>query len=161
MVKINFDKYDAGCRDNVWTWYIPNKNNTKDIKVIVEFPPVPIADSINEGQLKVKNIYFEEKENKDEEQKVFLTFRHTTGDTQNYVHMLVNKEDSKREDQELIKKAFWDKAEFDDSLWDYWISDTDIASVENKTDITEEEIKVLRKFGIIYACCTDFNKEEK
>lgn len=161
MVKINFDKYDAGCRDNVWTWYIPNKNNTKDIKVIVEFPPVPIADSINEGQLKVKNIYFEEKENKDEEQKVFLTFRHTTGDTQNYVHMLVNKEDSKREDQELIKKAFWDKAEFDDSLWDYWISDTDIASVENKTDITEEEIKVLRKFGIIYGCCTDFNKEEK
>jgi hypothetical protein len=64
MVKINFDKYDASCRDNVWTWYIPNKDNTKNIKVIVEFPPVPIADSINEGQLKVQNIYFEEKENK-------------------------------------------------------------------------------------------------
>ena len=56
MVKINFDKYDASCKDNVWTWYIPNKDNTKDIKVVVEFPLAPTIDP-----LKVEKIYFEEK----------------------------------------------------------------------------------------------------
>tara|TARA_B100000745_G_scaffold264061_1_gene188642 strand:+ start:707 stop:1186 length:480 start_codon:yes stop_codon:yes gene_type:complete len=54
MVKINFDKYDAGCINNIWTWYIPNKDNTKKIKVVVEFPPVPTKDP-----LKVVNIHFE------------------------------------------------------------------------------------------------------
>ena len=56
MVKINFDKYDASCVNNIWTWYIPNKDNTKKIKVIVEFPPAPTMDP-----LKVEKIYFEEK----------------------------------------------------------------------------------------------------
>lgn len=56
MVKINFDKYDASCLNNIWTWYIPNKDNTKKIKVIVEFPPAPTIDP-----LKVEKIYFEEK----------------------------------------------------------------------------------------------------
>ena len=56
MVKINFDKYDASCVNNIWTLYIPNKDNTKKIKVIVEFPPAPTMDP-----LKVEKIYFEEK----------------------------------------------------------------------------------------------------
>ena len=56
MVKINFDKYDASCLNNIWTWYIPNKDNTKKIKVVVEFPPSPTMDP-----LKVEKIYFEEK----------------------------------------------------------------------------------------------------
>ena len=29
-------------------------------------------------------------------------------------------------------------------------NDTDVASVESKADITEDEKKVLRKFGIVY-----------
>ena len=32
---------------------------------------------------------------------------------------------------------------------EYWIDDTDVTSIESKKDITEEEIKVLSKFGIV------------
>ena len=41
-------------------------------------------------------------------------------------------------------------ANFDKSMNEYWISDTDVASVESKEDISAEEIKVLQKFGIVY-----------
>jgi hypothetical protein len=59
MVKINFDKYDASCLNNIWTWYIPNKDNTKKIKVIVEFPKLQHND-FRVDPLKVEKIYFEE-----------------------------------------------------------------------------------------------------
>ena len=58
MVKINFDKYDASCLNNIWTWYIPNKDNTKKIKVIVEFPKLQHND-FRVDPLKVMNIHFE------------------------------------------------------------------------------------------------------
>ena len=58
MVKINFDKYDASCWNNIWTWYIPNKDNTKKIKVIVEFPKLQHND-FRVDPLKVMNIHFE------------------------------------------------------------------------------------------------------
>ena len=32
---------------------------------------------------------------------------------------------------------------------EYWINYTDVASIESKKDITEKEIKVLSKFGIV------------
>ena len=60
MVKINFDKYDASCVNNIWTWYIPNKDNTKKIKGIVEFPKLQHND-FRVDPLKVEKIYFEEK----------------------------------------------------------------------------------------------------
>jgi len=41
-------------------------------------------------------------------------------------------------------------ANFDKNMKEYWINDTDVASVESKDEITEDEIKVLRKFGIVY-----------
>ena len=84
------------------------------------------------------------------EEKVLLTFNHRSGDDEHDVYMLVSKKDSQKEDSELIKKAFWNIAKFDDSMDEYWISDTDVASVESKDDITEDEIKVLQKFGIVY-----------
>ena len=84
------------------------------------------------------------------EEKVLLTFNHRSGDDEHDVYMLVSKKDSQKEDSELIKKAFWNIAKFDDSMGGYWISDTDVASVESKDDITEDEIKVLQKFGIVY-----------
>ena len=59
MVKINFEKYDASCKDNVWTWYIPNEDNTKKIKLTVEFPQLQYND-FRVDPLKVEKIYFEE-----------------------------------------------------------------------------------------------------
>ena len=64
--------------------------------------------------------------------------------------MLTSKKESKKSDEALIKEAFWGEANFDKNMNEYWISDTDVASVESKDDITEEEIKVLQKFGIVY-----------
>ena len=57
MVKINFDKYDASCKDNVWSWNIPNRNNTKNIKVVVKFEP-----GISFPTSTVEDMYFEENE---------------------------------------------------------------------------------------------------
>jgi len=57
MVKINFDKYDASCKDNVWSWNIPNRNNTKNIKVVVKFEP-----GISFPTSTVEDMYFEEDE---------------------------------------------------------------------------------------------------
>ena len=84
------------------------------------------------------------------EKNVLVSFQHRSGDNENDVYMLVSKKESKKKDSELIKKAFWGEVNFDKSCDEYWISDTDVASVESKDDITEEEIKVLRKFGIVY-----------
>ena len=57
MVKINFDKYDASCKDNVWSWNIPNRNNTKNIKVVVKF-----EQGISFPTSTVEDMYFEEDE---------------------------------------------------------------------------------------------------
>ena len=60
MVKINFDKYDASCKDNVWSWNIPNRNNTKNIKVVVKFEP-----GISFPTSTVEDMYFEEEDKLD------------------------------------------------------------------------------------------------
>jgi len=57
MVKINFDKYDTSCKDNVWSWNIPNRNNTKNIKVVVKFEP-----GISFPTSTVEDMYFEEED---------------------------------------------------------------------------------------------------
>ena len=57
MVKINFDKYDASCKDNVWSWNIPNRNNTKNIKIVIKFEP-----GISFPTSTVEDMYFEEDE---------------------------------------------------------------------------------------------------
>jgi len=82
--------------------------------------------------------------------KVLVSFQHRSGDNENDVYMLMDKKESQKEDKELIKDAFWGMANFDKSANEYWISDTDVASVESKNAITKDEIKVLRKFGIVY-----------
>ena len=84
------------------------------------------------------------------ETDVLISFQHRSGDNENDVYMLVSKKESKKSDKALIKKAFWGEANFDKSCDEYWVSDTDVASVESKDDITEKEIKVLQKFGIVY-----------
>ena len=81
---------------------------------------------------------------------VLVSFNHKSGDDEHDVYMLMSEKESQKKDEELIKKAFWNIAKFDDSMGGYWISDTDVASVESKDDITEDEIKVLQKFGIVY-----------
>ena len=81
---------------------------------------------------------------------VLVSFQHRSGDNENDVYMLMSKKESKKSDKALIEDAFWGEANFDKSCDEYWISDTDVASVESKDDITEDEIKVLRKFGIVY-----------
>ena len=78
---------------------------------------------------------------------VLVSFNHRSGDNENDVYMLMDKKESKKSDKELIEKAFWGKADFDEGMNEYWISFTDVASVESKDDITEDEIEVLRKFG--------------
>jgi len=57
MVKINFDKYDASCKDNVWSWNIPNRNNTKNIKIVIKFEP-----GISFPTSTVEDMYFEEED---------------------------------------------------------------------------------------------------
>ena len=57
MVKINFDKYDTSCKDNVWSWNIPNRNNTKNIKVVIKFEP-----GISFPTSTVEDMYFEEED---------------------------------------------------------------------------------------------------
>ena len=84
------------------------------------------------------------------EKDVLISFQHRSGDNENDVYMLVSKKESKKSDKALIKKAFWGEANFDKSCDEYWVSDTDVASVESKDEITEDEIKVLQKFGIVY-----------
>tara|TARA_R110002050_G_scaffold26244_1_gene69310 strand:- start:268 stop:537 length:270 start_codon:yes stop_codon:yes gene_type:complete len=84
------------------------------------------------------------------EENVLVSFKHRSGDNDNDVYMLTSKKESKKSDKALIKEAFWGVANFDKSMNEYWISDTDVASVESKADITEDEKKVLRKFGIVY-----------
>ena len=84
------------------------------------------------------------------ETDVLISFQHRSGENENDVYVLTSKKESKKSDEALIKEAFWGEANFDKNMNEYWISDTDVASVESKDDITEEEIKVLRKFGIVY-----------
>ena len=84
------------------------------------------------------------------EKNVLVSFKHRSGDNNNDVYKLTSKKESKKSDKALIKEAFWGVANFDKSMNEYWISDTDVASVESKADITEDEKKVLRKFGIVY-----------
>ena len=84
------------------------------------------------------------------ETDVLISFQHRSGENENDVYVLTSKKESKKSDKALIKEAFWGEANFDKNMNEYWISDTDVASVESKEDISEEEIKVLRKFGIVY-----------
>ena len=84
------------------------------------------------------------------EKDVLISFQHRNGENENDVYVLTSKKESKKSDKALIKKAFWGVANFDKNMNEYWISDTDVASVESKDEITEDEIKVLRKFGIVY-----------
>ena len=84
------------------------------------------------------------------ETDVLISFLHRSGENENNVYVLTSKKESKKSDKALIKEAFWGVANFDKSMNEYWISDTDVASVESKDEITEDEIKVLRKFGIVY-----------
>ena len=84
------------------------------------------------------------------ETDVLISFQHRSGENENDVYVLTSKKESKKSDEALIKEAFWGEANFDKNMNEYWISDTDVASVESKDDITEEEIKVLQKFGIVY-----------
>ena len=69
---------------------------------------------------------------------VLVSFNHRSGDDEQDVYMLMSEKESKKSDKVLIKKAFWNIAKFDDSMGEYWISDTDVASVESKEDITED-----------------------
>jgi len=80
---------------------------------------------------------------------VLVTFKHRSGENENLVYVLMYKKESKQSDKKLIQKSFWGNAEFDKYMNEYWINDTDVASIESKEDITEEEIKVLSKFGIV------------
>ena len=80
---------------------------------------------------------------------VLVSFNFRSGDKEHNTYMLTSKKDSKKSDKILIEKAFWGRAEFDKDMNEYWIDDTDVASIESKKDITEEEIKVLSKFGIV------------
>jgi len=84
------------------------------------------------------------------ETDVLISFQHRSGENENDVYVLTSKKESKKSDKALIKEAFWGEANFDKSMNEYWINDTDVASVESKDEITEDEIKVLRKFGIVY-----------
>ena len=84
------------------------------------------------------------------EKNVLVSFKHRSGENENDVYVLTSKKESKKSDKALIKKAFWGVANFDKSMKEYWINDTDVASVESKENISEEEIKVLQKFGIVY-----------
>ena len=84
------------------------------------------------------------------EKNVLVSFQHRSGEDNHDVYMLTSKKESKKSDKALIKEAFWGVANFDKNMNEYWISDTDVASVESKDDITEDEIKVLQKFGIVY-----------
>ena len=84
------------------------------------------------------------------ETNVLISFQHRSGENENDVYVLTSKKESKKSDKALIKEAFWGQARYDSYLKEYWISDTDVASVESKDEITEDEIKVLRKFGIVY-----------
>ena len=84
------------------------------------------------------------------ETDVLISFQHRSGENENDVYVLTSKKESEKSDKALIKEAFWGEANFDKNMNEYWISDTDVASVESKEDISEEEIKVLRKFGIVY-----------
>ena len=80
---------------------------------------------------------------------VLVSFNFRSGDKENPVYVLMYKKESKQSDKKLIQKSFWGNAEFDKYMNEYWIDDTDVASIESKKDITEEEIKVLSKFGIV------------
>ena len=84
------------------------------------------------------------------EKNVLVSFKHRSGENENDVYVLTSKKESKKSDKALIKEAFWGVANFDKNMNEYWISDTDVASVESKENISEEEIKVLQKFGIVY-----------
>ena len=84
------------------------------------------------------------------ETDVLISFQHRSGENENDVYVLTSKKESKKSDEALIKEAFWGEANFDKNMNEYWISDTDVASVESKEDISAEEIKVLQKFGIVY-----------
>jgi hypothetical protein len=52
-MQINFGKYDASCKNGLWTWFIKNKHNTKTIEVKVGFTS-PLSTIVDD-------IYFEEK----------------------------------------------------------------------------------------------------
>ena len=68
------------------------------------------------------------------ETDVLISFQHRSGENENDVYVLTSKKESKKSDKALIKEAFWGVANFDKSMNEYWISDTDVASVESKDE---------------------------
>ena len=62
-MQINFGKYDASCKNGLWTWFIKNKHNTKTIEVKVGFtsPLSTIVDDIyfEENKIDYKKLYSE------------------------------------------------------------------------------------------------------
>ena len=143
MVKINFDKYDASCLNNIWTWYIPNRDNTKKIKVVVEFPPAPTMDP-----LKVEKIYFEEKL---DYKKLYieLTEKILKYDHNSYGY-IENYNEKYKEYEDLQPGT------------DGFLSDEQLSSIQDNFKDSSELYKIIRDvYKNAPTTLTDFNKEEK
>jgi len=143
MVKINFDKYDASCKDNVWTWYIPNKDNTKDIKVVVEFPLAPTIDP-----LKVEKIYFEEKL---DYKKLYIELTEKILKYDHNSYGYIENYNEKYEEYEDLQPGT-----------DGFLSDEQLSSIQDNFKDSSELYKIIRDvYKNAPTTLTDFNKEEK
>ena len=143
MVKINFDKYDASCVDNIWTWYIPNRDNTKKIKVVVEFPLAPTMDP-----LKVEKIYFEEKL---DYKKLYIELTEKILKYDHNSYGYIENYNEKYEEYEDLQPGT-----------DGFLSDEQLSSIQDNFKDSSELYKIIRDvYKNAPTTLTDFNKEEK
>jgi len=140
MVKINFEKYDASCKDNVWTWYIPNEDNTKKIKLTVEFPPAPTMNP-----LKVEKIYFEE--NKIDYKKLYIELTEKILKYDHNSYGYIENFNEKYEEYEDLQPGA-----------DGFLNDEQLSHIQDSSEI----YKIIRDvYKNAPKTLTDFNKEEK
>ena len=165
MVKINFDKYDASCKDNVWSWNIPNRNNTKNIKIVIKFEP-----GISFPTSTVEDMYFEEEDTYIEAEEM--------GDALLVLPRGSHALDYKKLYTELTEKIlkydhnsygyienYNEKYEEYEDLQpgtDGFLSDEQLSYIQDSFKDSSELYKIIRDvYKNAPKVLTDFNKEEK
>ena len=157
MVKINFDKYDASCKDNVWSWNIPNRNNTKNIKVVIKFEP-----GISFPTSTVEDMYFEEDED------FIITYEGINKEKLDYKKLYIELTEKilkyDHNSYGYIENYNEKYEEYEDlqSGADGFLSDEQLSSIQDNFKDSSELYKIIRDvYKNAPKVLTDFNKEEK
>ena len=140
-MQINFGKYDASCKNGLWTWFIKNKHNTKTIEVKVGFTS-PLSTIVDD-------IYFEEKGFDYKKNYIELTEKILKYDHNSYGY--IENYNEKYEEYEDLQPGT-----------DGFLSDEQLSFIQDSFKDSSELYKIIRDvYKNAPKVLTDFNKEEK